>query len=380
MREQLKRELNKTYLILTSENEMYEESYELEMIIRNEPKQILPLRVLRIDGQIELCYEISSKQTLKDCAKRVKFSADIIRSLFEAVEKLISEIGDYLLEMENVLLDLEHIYTKEGQFYFCYCPWKSEDVMTAFRGMLEEILADLDYHDTEGVALAYHLYQSACKGDFPIEQILKEHCTKEEKDSECEDEIYFGQEEEFRGWPLENCVDEREENIQKPGILKKILTFFLKKEVIEEGREQKTDTGFYYESYDAVPSVIHEDTGYTKVLEPSDGNTILLGNMPVGSWRLRPLMAGYEEFWITTDNFLIGKKKDSVDGYISRDSVSRIHSRLYVRDRRLFITDANSTNGTFVNGAAIAPGEEAEIFAGDRILFADVGYECYNSL
>jgi cellulose biosynthesis protein BcsQ len=38
----------------------------------------------------------------------------------------------------------------------------------------KEILENLDYHDTKGVELAYHLYQKACKGDFCIKEILEE--------------------------------------------------------------------------------------------------------------------------------------------------------------------------------------------------------------
>ena len=84
--------------------------------------------------------------------------------------------------------------------------------------------------------------------------------------------------------------------------------------------------------------------------------------------------------FVLQDNFLVGKKRDEVDGYIGRDTISRIHSRLYVQQHRLFVADANSTNGTFVNGESVLPGKDVEIFPGDRILFADVEYECYNSL
>ena len=119
---------------------------------------------------------------------------------------------------------------------------------------------------------------------------------------------------------------------------------------------------------------------YTEFLIPSESNTVLLGNMPIGNWKLRPLFPGGEEFCISGEEFLVGKKRDSVDGFIGRETISRIHSRLFVKGERLIITDANSTNGTFVNGVQIQPGEEVEIFQGDRILFADVGYECYNSL
>ena len=122
MKEQLKRELSKTYLILNGENEAYEESYEIEMLIRNRLEHLLPLHVLRIDGNMELHYDISAKQDLKSCAERVKLSSDTIRKLFISIGELLKEMKEYLLDTECVLWDLEHIYTKEGFFFFCYCP------------------------------------------------------------------------------------------------------------------------------------------------------------------------------------------------------------------------------------------------------------------
>ncbi len=119
---------------------------------------------------------------------------------------------------------------------------------------------------------------------------------------------------------------------------------------------------------------------YTEVLQSEDTGTVLLGNMPAGRWRLRPLLPEYEEFVVTGDTFLVGKKRDSVDGYIGRETISRIHSRLFIKNDHLYVADANSTNGTYVNGILLEPGMDVEIFPGDRILFADVGYECYNSL
>ncbi len=181
MKELLKRELNKTYLILSSVEEAYEESYEIEMILRNELSMLLPLCVFRIDGTLELNYDISAKQNLKSCAERVKLSGETMRSLFQTIVKLFQEMKEYLLDAECVLWDLEHIYTKEGQFYFCYCPWKKQDLVISFRSMLEEMLGVLDYYDSEGVALTYHMYQCACKGEFDVEEILKEHLPKEEK-------------------------------------------------------------------------------------------------------------------------------------------------------------------------------------------------------
>ena len=123
-----------------------------------------------------------------------------------------------------------------------------------------------------------------------------------------------------------------------------------------------------------------EEEEWEEKVETYEGNTMLLQSIPVSGWKLRPLLPGYEEFSITGESFLIGKKKSCVDGYIGKDTISRIHSRFLVRSGSLYLADSNSTNGTFVNGEAVLPGKDVEIFPGDRILFADVEYECYNSL
>lgn len=379
MKEYLKRELNKTYLIFSSEDTEYEETYEIEMIIKNEPAAILPLRVSRINGVIELYYDVSARQTLKGCAERIKLSYEVVKTLFEAIDELMKEVKNYLLDMECVLLSLEYIYTKEGKYYFCYCPWKKQEVLTSFRRMMEEILGEIDYHDSKGVELTYHLYQSTCKGDFCIEEILNEHVEKKEQPASHVSEAYIkkyperesGSEDDFQ-----EPVLEKKEKDEKPGILKRILSFFLKKDEPEPVSEEFPHEEIYQHFF-AEQST---GNGYTQLLEPSDTNTVLLENMPAGYWKLRPLIPGYEEFCISGNSFLVGKKRDSVDGFIGRDTISRIHSRLFIRQDRLFVADANSTNGTFVNGIQIQPGEDVEIFPGDRILFADVGYECYNSL
>lgn len=374
MKETLKRELNRTYLIISSEGTSYEETYEVEMIIKNEPERILPLHVLRTDGHMELFYEVSAKQNLKNHVQRSKLSAAMIRNLFKAIEHLIKEVKNYLLDMDCIVLDMEHIYMQEEQFYFCYCPWEKREILSAFRELLEEILGNLDYHDTEGVELSYHLYQSVCKGNFCIAEILEEH-NKNEK-PEVPAGSYFAEEE----LPLKVREEEAQEH-RKKSFLERILKFFLKKEKAESLEQEKAKS-VYAEKTEArwEDHKIEEERYYRSFPELPEGNTMILTNVPTGRWILRPILSNYEEFCITGENFLVGKKRDCVDGYIGKDTISRIHSRLLLSEGRLYVSDANSTNGTFVNGESLTPGKETEIFPGDRILFADVEYECYNSL
>ena len=254
--------------------------------------------------------------------------------------------------------------------------------MTAFRYLLEELLEHLDYYDTEGVALAYHLYQNICKGTLSLEEVLESHAPKEKKEIEAAFEIpaedYCRIESQEELAAIENERMEPAEK-EKKGVFRRVLEFFLKKEPTEP--EEKVITfkeDYFKENYQNPFS--GEETIMAFTEEKTESGTILLNQMSHGKWELRPLMSEYEKFYIDKSPFLIGKRRGAVDGVIPRETVSRIHSRLFLEDHRLYISDANSTNGTLVNGVAIEAGKQVEIFPGDRILFADVGYECYNSL
>ncbi len=388
MKERLKRELNKTYLILSAAKEEYEETYEIEMILKNTLQTLLPLQVYRVDEELELFYDISSRQNLKSLAEKRGLSESMIRRLFEQMAVMMREIKDYLLDLECILLDLEHIYLKEEQIYFCYCPWEKKDMTAGVQKMLEEILGILDYHDTGGVELAYHLYQNACRGDFSIDTILKEH-QREEYDRIREPAVNVLQEDSaFMKTPeQEDTVVPKEKkkknhelgtkSKEKKGIGHKILEFFLTKEAKDAraGEEKIPERSFAEPEYE-----FHHELDPISEPLTGGGETVLLGQKKSGGWKMHPVYGKYPEFEIGENGFLVGKRKDLADGVIEKETISRIHSRLFVKDGSLFITDSNSTNGTFVNGKVVEPGEEVEIFAGDRILFADVEYECYNSL
>ncbi len=71
---------------------------------------------------------------------------------------------------------------------------------------------------------------------------------------------------------------------------------------------------------------------------------------------------------------IIGKNRELADRVIPRAAVSRVHARIRFSEGTYFLMDLNSRNGTFLNGELLPGGEEAEMSAGDRILFADAEY------
>lgn len=78
------------------------------------------------------------------------------------------------------------------------------------------------------------------------------------------------------------------------------------------------------------------------------------------------------EIVINKEDFIIGKKFDSVDGLIQfNKAISRVHCKIVHSGKKYFIADLNSSNGTYVNGARVDPNRQASIAPGDKIRLAN---------
>lgn len=79
---------------------------------------------------------------------------------------------------------------------------------------------------------------------------------------------------------------------------------------------------------------------------------------------------------LTQFPFTIGKMAGCVDCVLTDDSISRLHARIEMQDEKIFLTDMNSTNGTYKNGLRMEPSETVELEPGDEIRFGKLNY-CY---
>lgn len=83
----------------------------------------------------------------------------------------------------------------------------------------------------------------------------------------------------------------------------------------------------------------------------------------------------FPDICLDSEVVCVGKLKGEVDVILDSPTVSRMHARLERRDGKFFVKDLNSRNGTFHNGRRLAPQEQCEITVGDRISFAEAGYQ-----
>ena len=74
--------------------------------------------------------------------------------------------------------------------------------------------------------------------------------------------------------------------------------------------------------------------------------------------------------------FRIGKEKSYVDYFIGDNTaISRSHANFITRDGEYFVTDTNSTNHTYVNGAMIQSNVETKLSHGDKVRLANEDFE-----
>ena len=79
---------------------------------------------------------------------------------------------------------------------------------------------------------------------------------------------------------------------------------------------------------------------------------------------------------LTQFPYTIGKMAGCVDCVLTDASISRLHARIERKEGKIFLTDMNSTNGTYKNGLRMDPSETLEIEPGDEIRFGKLNY-CY---
>ena len=82
------------------------------------------------------------------------------------------------------------------------------------------------------------------------------------------------------------------------------------------------------------------------------------------------------EIEVTKDEFIIGKKKELVDGVISFNKmISRSHCKISRRGSQYMVTDLQSANGTYVNKVRLQPNQPCQIKNGDVIRMADSDFQ-----
>lgn len=159
---------------------------------------------------------------------------------------------------------------------------------------------------------------------------------------------------------LENVKEETVLEIEKKlvGFLKQIKEFF---QIKKENKEE-------------IPMVIYpedEEEESEMTINPTICLAATLGE-PQGRL-IYEGMGDYPDFELEKGSNIVGKNP-RVKLYINRETISQFHAKFDYMDKRYYLEDMNSTNGTYVNDEILNYKEKRALSPGDVLRFADVKY------
>lgn len=400
------------YLIIKGEEDSADK-YQCRMMMENRIQGLLLCKVKHINGDLLFYYEISSMQTFASFYDSGHISVMQLKQLFIKLKKVWGELSKYLLDEKNLVLLPEYIYidieTKEMRFL--YYPFEQEEnnMMQLFEFLIDKV----DAEDREAVDIIYKVYELAEKEQFVLDEILL--WFEQEKEEEVFQNAHIAQEEmgKENEWEEERkeepvCLNSSDKMKNGSAVIGLFAGFLM-------------GTGLYYISctYQMTDrEMIYFYAGmflalllfficgawllYTKVIK--DRLSLLANKENVRSQNDKPLKDTmvYEKMqekedaaygntifipWIEKcENKLygsgkgnknhidlnnlpltVGKMAGSVDMVISDQSLSRRHAKFTREGDKIYMTDLNSTNGTFKNGLRLEPNTSEMLEPGDEI-------------
>mgnify|MGYP002510519829 CR=1 FL=1 len=397
-----------------------DESYKTEMIQKNLIFGLLTVKAQAFNDNWQYRYEIGEKISLKERFRKIAPSASEICMLMRQIEDIGKLLSGYLLSQEDLILDLECVYTDGKDCYFTYLPDYGKDFGLQLTEFLGELMGCINYEDRSSVSLVYLLHARVQQKDGNILS-LRKLCdeilyTQEEEEKHCAvgqdiNNIFTPSSESETAlpsaWNTESWKKGKKSNESsnsriglnnKTADVKKQVKdtenhFFAKIKTCKEKiaglfrgfSNLPSNTAEFedaviccessteYGSNNMVRGELQEDTVLLKNIPEESGDTVLLNKLE-RSYCLEPMEKQRECILLTDYPFWIGKEKFET-GYSFVDSViSRKHAKIWREGNEYFLVDTGSLNGTTVEGKRLMPHECRCISPGDVIGFAEIYY------
>ena len=344
-------------------------AFELGMIEHNEIKGFLKPNIKRLNGRLELGYDISSLQPLSRVLEVRTMNTDEIKDFIIDIISATKALEEFLLEASSVVLDPEYIFTDLDlkKYSFLYIP-RSENNKEEMKLLLESILDNINKEDKDCLITVYGMLKECQKRDFVIndlEELLEGNVQTEVKRYE----------------PVVTYETETENPIECRDKKKKQFNIFGGIFKGNKAKEQTEEEEFLEKVFDGYePSVsaacLNEEKSVFEVRDEEISNTVLLTDIKLNSsGRVLRSINGKEDIEISYLPFIIGKQDRICDYVLDVEGVSRIHLKFFENKGLLYAVDLNSRNGTYINGKKLENEENTKLNKGDIINICGMSYK-----
>ena len=142
MRTEYKRDMNHNYLILTGDERIDTDSYQVRMIVANAVPDLLQCRIQGIDGKFMVYYDITSRHSMTALFEEKKMDLESLQVILGGFIQIMEEMSEYLLNPCQLILEPEYIYldAERKSVRFCYLPGFHGEIQKQFQSLAEYIL------------------------------------------------------------------------------------------------------------------------------------------------------------------------------------------------------------------------------------------------
>lgn len=383
MQVEYKKEWMDTYLWVLPDNRV-EESYVEQMLLHNPGGRRLEFSRQEQDGEEYFCYKVTGKKALNSIYAVMSIGERQIRGILGQLFAALEDGREYLLCEEDFVLSPAYMFANFPQMdlEFCYVPGYGKPLREQLEGLFEYLLNRVDYEDKQAVNLLYDCYMFCMKEKGGLAEIKK--LLEQKSDTTVADMAprqipqqkpllqagagTAGQAPKAVAKPV--IYPEAEERLAKKSSPSTYVSW-LADRIFPWKRKESALVAEETAEYRAVPAA-----GKIRVLEPpaleeeteaDSERTVLLSvvNQPQGP-ELVCEQTG-EVVPLTKFPFYIGSAREYADFVPAGEGVSRIHCCINKRENKFYLSDLNSTNGTYLNGQEVIPGKDALLAANDVI-------------
>jgi len=413
--------------------------YITQMLIHNDIPAFVTAKFKSLNCENYICYNMNGLIPIGQSFELNKLNAERVEGLLRSIVRLYASMEEFLLPFDRLIVDEAYIYenyNKKNEFYWIYGNLTTDSNFTA---LFEKLLDKVDYKDEKAVKMMYSMYQAAkdsedilnkeiggssiAKIKEKAEEILSapyqsldvrakelirqenervnlgipnmkysEELTKagykeisETPDSMAKRYRAEVQNKEGKRKIMENPEKSKEKkHKKKSSILDKKID--MKSKLKKVWNYLNSDIGSKSADEEEELVAVSEEPSYNirevrspvvKEKEVINNETTLLTGAMVGKgvYCLRSEDMNEDNILLTEFPFFIGKSGENTNHRIDDSTVSRFHARIDKEEDDLWLTDLNSTNGTFLNGIRLLPYDRIKVSRGDSVVISRKRYE-----
>ena len=380
--------------------------YRVRMLVENELPYILPSSFICSDGVVWMSHNTKSCYGLQSMLQQKKMTGDWLRQILVQIVKQAEMLEKYLLDASDLVVCVEYLFfhTEKEEIRLLCVPGYQKPLKEQIAAFLEYLMPRFDHGDRAGERFLYECHQVLADEWNDISAFF----TLLESDKNADEEVYTYtcQDAESADLPLREAEKPVDTVFSKRFFLYALAggaaLALIIKYLFFDGTTGTAIFGIVWLSALIMLAIMtarekderdesdvamqeykmHERENAVGALAETDERTdcdatylpaLQQTEKKKEGMKLVPLSNGaLEAFRIPADieSLTIGRDKTS-DYRVTTTQISRVHARLFNRPDGLYIEDANSTNGTFINTKRISPMNQQKLEKGDVVGLAN---------